>query len=161
MQVWLSYASFEATPASMLGEEEQEEADSEADRRQAAAAQEGPAAAADREAHARRSACLPAPKTSHPPLLSSHLASCITSGSTFQTVKDYSYNTATCTPPPPLIPRPSPPLCVKVSFGPCTVLSLPHGPVCRHLQSLSASASVSCLVCKQRRGSDTLSCKCG
>ena len=59
MQVWLSYASFEATPASMLGEEEQEEADSEADRRQAAAAQEGPAAAADREAHARRSACLP------------------------------------------------------------------------------------------------------
>ena len=59
MQVWLSYASFEATPASMLGEEEQEADGSEAGRRQAAAEQEGLAAAADREAHARRSACLP------------------------------------------------------------------------------------------------------
>ena len=53
VQVWLSYASFEATPGSMLGEEQDGEA-SEADRRQAAAEQEGPAAAADREAHARR-----------------------------------------------------------------------------------------------------------
>ena len=52
-QVWLSYASFEATPASMLGEEQDGEA-SEAERTQAAAEQEGPAAAADREAHARR-----------------------------------------------------------------------------------------------------------
>ncbi|DBA78970.1 hypothetical protein WJX77_006390 [Trebouxia sp. C0004] len=53
VKVWLSYASFEATPASMLGEEEQEEDGSEAGRRQAAAEQEGPAAAADREAHTR------------------------------------------------------------------------------------------------------------
>ena len=52
-QVWLSYASFEATPASMLGEEQAGEA-GEAENRQAAAQQEGPAAAADREAHARR-----------------------------------------------------------------------------------------------------------
>lgn len=57
VQVWLSYASFEATPASMLGEDDQEGEGSEAERRQAAAKQEGPAAAADREAHARRSAC--------------------------------------------------------------------------------------------------------
>ena len=56
MQVWLSYASFEATPASMLGEDEQEGEGGEAERRQAAAEQEGLAAAADREAHARRSA---------------------------------------------------------------------------------------------------------
>lgn len=159
MQVWLSYASFEATPASMLGEEEQEEADSEADRRQAAAAQEGPAAAADREAHARRSACLPCTQNVTPTFALKlsclmhhkwlHISDC--QGLQLQ----YSYLH------PPPIPRPSPPLCVKVSFGPCTVLSLPHGPVCRHLQLLSASASVSCLVCKQRRGSDTLSCKCG
>lgn len=54
-QVWLSYASFEATPASMLGEDQEGDA-SEAERRQAAAEQEGTAAAADREAHARRSA---------------------------------------------------------------------------------------------------------
>ena len=54
LQVWLSYAGFEATPASMLGEEAQEGEADEAERRQAAAAQEGPAAAADREAHARR-----------------------------------------------------------------------------------------------------------
>ena len=52
-QVWLSYASFEATPSSMLGEEQEGEG-SEAERRQAAAQQEGLAAAADREAHARR-----------------------------------------------------------------------------------------------------------
>lgn len=60
MQVWLSYASFEATPASMLGEEQDGET-SEAERRQAAAEQEGPAAAADREAHARRSVHQSAP----------------------------------------------------------------------------------------------------
>ena len=54
LQVWLSYASFEATPGSMLGEEPQDDA-SQAERRQAAAEQEGAAAAADREAHARRS----------------------------------------------------------------------------------------------------------
>lgn len=53
LQVWLSYAGFEATPASLLGEEEEQDGSSEADRRQAAAQQEGPAAAADREAHAR------------------------------------------------------------------------------------------------------------
>lgn len=53
-QVWLSYAGFEATPASLLGEEDQQDGSSEANRLQAAAEQEGPAAAADREAHARR-----------------------------------------------------------------------------------------------------------
>ena len=53
--MWLSYAGFEATPASLLGEEDQQDGVSEADRRQAAAEQEGPAAAAEREAHARRS----------------------------------------------------------------------------------------------------------
>ena len=63
VQVWLSYASFEATPASMLGEDDQEGEGSEAERRQAAAKQEGPAAAADREAHARRSACHTHPQT--------------------------------------------------------------------------------------------------
>ena len=60
LQVWLSYASFEATPGSMLGEEQDGEG-SEAERRQAAAEQEGPAAAADREAHARRLATPPSP----------------------------------------------------------------------------------------------------
>ena len=55
VQVWLSYASFEATPASMLGQEQEGDA-SEAERKQAAGEQEGSAAAADREAHARRSA---------------------------------------------------------------------------------------------------------
>ncbi len=80
MQVWLSYASFEATPASMLGEEEQEEVGSEADRRQAAAEQEGPAAAADREAHARRSACIPCTQHHIHLCFSNQLDSCITNG---------------------------------------------------------------------------------
>lgn len=64
LQVWLSYASFEATPASMLGEEPEGDA-SEAERRQAAAEQEGAAAAAEREAHARRSASLLSPCSHH------------------------------------------------------------------------------------------------
>lgn len=47
----------------MLGEEQDAET-SEAEQRQAAAEQEGPAAAADREAHARRSVpALPPPPT--------------------------------------------------------------------------------------------------
>ena len=54
MQVWLSYAGFEATPASLLGEEGDEGEAVGTERRQAAAAQEGLAASADREAHARR-----------------------------------------------------------------------------------------------------------
>ncbi len=48
----------------------------------------------------------PAAKISHSPVLLSHVASCITSYSTSQNVKDYSYNTATCIPP---FPHPSPP----------------------------------------------------
>jgi len=113
MQVWLSYASFEATPASMLGEEEQEEDGSEAGRRQAAAEQEGPAAAADREAHARRSACLAC--SQNITFTCAFKSSCLMYHKWLH-IPDCQglqlHNTATCiTPLPPPRPPPLPLLC--------------------------------------------------
>jgi len=77
----------------------------------------------------------PAPKTSHSPVLLNHLVACITSGFTSQTVRDYSYNTATCPPLPPLSPTPLLPLCVRTSYSPCTsvlVLCMQTAPLVRY-----------------------------
>ncbi len=148
MQVWLSYASFEATPASMLGEEEQEEDGSEAGRRQAAAEQEGPAAAADREAHARRSACLAC--SQNITFTCAFKSSCLMHHKWLHIPYCHGY-----------LHTPPSPSCVRVSYSPCTDLPFPYVPVCRQLQSLSVLVAASCLVCNHRLWLDALSCECG